>query len=71
MATPSRSGKTRGPRLLLADRRAAPGRPDHETDLSALAKGHVTLTPLDYDMTRKSVLAEMETWKFQLAARDA
>jgi 5'-nucleotidase len=41
----------------------APGR---ETDLSALAKGHVTLTPLDYNMTRRSVLAEMEGWQFRL-----
>ena len=40
----------------------------HETDLSALAKGHVTLTPLDYNMTRKSVLAEMQPWQFGLAA---
>lgn len=38
----------------------------HETDLSALAKGHVTLTPLDYNMTRKSVLAEMQPWEFRL-----
>jgi 5'-nucleotidase len=40
----------------------------HETDLSALAKGHVTLTPLGYNMTRKSVLAEMQPWQFRLAA---
>lgn len=39
----------------------------HETDLSALAKGHVTLTPLDYNMTRASVLAEMQPWRFRLA----
>jgi 5'-nucleotidase len=39
----------------------------HETDLSALAKGMVTLTPLDYDLSRKSVLAEMETWQFSLS----
>jgi 5'-nucleotidase len=36
----------------------------HETDLSALSKGKVALTPLDYNMTRQSVLAEMEKWKF-------
>ena len=36
----------------------------HETDLSALAKGLITLTPLDYDLSRKSVLAEMESWRF-------
>ncbi len=37
---------------------------EHETDLSALAKGLITLTPLDYDLSRKAVLAEMEGWRF-------
>jgi 5'-nucleotidase len=37
-----------------------------ETDLSALAKGHVTLTPLDYNLTRKSALAQMQPWEFRL-----
>ncbi len=37
-----------------------------ETDLSALAKGNITLTPLDYNMTLKSILAEMESWQFRL-----
>ena len=36
----------------------------HETDLTALAKGFITLTPLQYNMTRHTVLAEMEqTWR--------
>jgi len=35
-----------------------------ETDLSALAKGHVTLTPLSYNMTQRPVLAEMQQWRF-------
>ena len=39
----------------------------HETDLSELAKGHVTLTPLDYNMTKLAVLADMRPWKFDLA----
>ena len=30
----------------------------HETDLSALAQGKVTITPLDYNMTRQSALGE-------------
>ena len=38
----------------------------HETDLSALAKGRVTVTPLDYNMTRNSMLAEMDQWQFQM-----
>lgn len=40
--------------------------PGHETDLSALAKGKITLTPLDYDMTRRAALAAMESWRFEL-----
>ena len=38
-----------------------------ETDLSALARGKVTITPLDYDMTRQSALANMQRWQFPLA----
>ena len=38
----------------------------HETDLSALAKGRVTVTPLDYNMTRHSVLANMDQWQFPI-----
>jgi len=40
--------------------------PEHETDLSALAAGRVTLTPLSFNMTRKSTLKKMEDWQFQL-----
>jgi len=43
----------------------------HQTDLSALAEGHVTLTPLDYNMTRRSVLAEMQPWQFCLTNTDS
>jgi 5'-nucleotidase len=41
----------------------------HETDISALRKGMVTLTPLDFDLTKRGVLAEMEQWNFELANR--
>jgi 5'-nucleotidase len=41
--------------------------PGRETDLSALAKGKVTITPLDYDLTRQTALAEMERWPFRLS----
>jgi 5'-nucleotidase len=34
-----------------------------ETDLSALEKGFVTLTPLHFDMTRHPVLEEMKSWE--------
>ncbi len=36
----------------------------HETDLTALKQGYVTVTPLDFDLTKRSVLAEMEGWSF-------
>lgn len=41
----------------------APTTPGQETDLSALAKGKVTVTPLDYDLTRGAALAEMDHWQ--------
>jgi 5'-nucleotidase len=43
-----------------------PPRTSHQTDLSALAEGYVTLTPLDFDLTKRTVLAEMERWQFEL-----
>ena len=36
---------------------------EHETDLTALLKGFLTLTPLHYDLTRHGVLAEMDRWE--------
>jgi 5'-nucleotidase len=39
-----------------------------ETDLTALARGYVTLTPLDYDLTRRKTLAEMRSWNLNLPA---
>lgn len=43
-----------------------PGASHMETDLSALAKGFVTVTPLDYNLTRQAKLAEMQSWSFAL-----
>jgi len=43
---------------------------ERQTDLSAMAEGCITLTPLDYNMTRKAVLAEMEPWEFDLDKAD-
>jgi 5'-nucleotidase len=39
----------------------------HETDISALRQGHVTLTPLDFDLTKRPLLAEMERWNFDVS----
>lgn len=44
---------------------------DSQTDLSALTNGFVTLTPLDYNMTRRAAVAEMGSWRFQLEVQDA
>lgn len=49
----------------------APPLTDRETDLTALRKGYVTLTPLDYDMTGMPALAQMKRWQFQLDALGA
>jgi 5'-nucleotidase len=37
---------------------------EHETDISALKKGFITLTPLHYDMTNRRALAGMQDWKW-------
>ena len=37
-----------------------------ETDRSAVRKGFVALTPLEYDMTRRAGLAEIEPWQLDL-----
>jgi len=34
-----------------------------ETDLSAIRAGHITLTPLEFDMTRHDKLESMRTWQ--------
>jgi 5'-nucleotidase len=43
-----------------------PRRSEHETDLTELAQGFVTLTPLQYNMTEHRVMAEMERWELGL-----
>lgn len=37
-----------------------------ENDLSALANGYITLTPLDYDLTKQRALQQMERWSWKL-----
>jgi 5'-nucleotidase len=36
---------------------------DEETDLRALRSGHVTLTPLKFDMNRREKLEQMKSWR--------
>jgi 5'-nucleotidase len=40
-----------------------PKRTDHETDLTALSDGHLTVTPLKFDLTETKMLEPMRTWK--------
>lgn len=40
--------------------------PDDESDLSALLMGHVTLTPLNYDLTKRAMLQEMKSWNWRI-----
>ena len=56
----------RGRRYYWATSEPPPPPGEPETDLSALAKGWVTLTPLDFDLTKRTVLAEMEDWGLDL-----
>jgi 5'-nucleotidase len=45
-----------------------PPRPmGQETDLTALAHGYVTLTPLHFDLTKGDALAEMQRWSWNIA----
>lgn len=37
-----------------------------ETDLVALRKGHVTLTPLDFNLTNRALLDPMASWRWTL-----
>ena len=43
-------------------RQPKPKKPEQITDLIALSQGHVTVTPLHYDMTNKRELKNMNNW---------
>jgi 5'-nucleotidase len=58
----------RGRSYFWATNEPPPPPGEHETDLTALRKGFVTLTPLDFDLTQHRSLAEMQRWKFRLPA---
>ncbi|MFY8202180.1 MAG: 5'/3'-nucleotidase SurE [Pirellula staleyi] len=44
---------------------------DHETDLNALAAGHITVTPLQFNMTKHGLLEKMPNWKLSVAGLTA
>ncbi len=39
-----------------------PEPPPEETDVTQLSQGHVTVTPLDFDLTRQAMLEPMKRW---------
>lgn len=43
-----------------------PRRTDHPTDLTMLSDGHVTVTPLMFDMTDTATFAKMAHWKLEV-----
>lgn len=43
-----------------------PRRTDHETDLTALADGHVTVTPLKFDLTENAMVDPMQAWNLKI-----
>jgi 5'-nucleotidase len=40
--------------------------PHPDTDVTAMAEGYITVTPLQFDLTHARQLAEMATWRWQL-----
>ncbi len=56
----------RGRSYYWATNEPPPPPSEHETDVTALAKGLMTLTPLDFAMTNQRRLEEMQSWRFQL-----
>ena len=56
----------RGRRYFWATNDPPPPPGHFETDLTALAKGYVTLTPLKFDMTEPRELESMRSWKLEI-----
>lgn len=55
----------KGRRYFWATNEPPPPPSEHETDVAALNRGHVTLTPLAFDMTDRQVLEAMQGWKLR------
>ncbi len=56
----------RGRTYYWAAPEPVPDPTQHETDLSALEQGFVTLSPLQYDMTDRSAMRDMKDWVLKL-----
>jgi 5'-nucleotidase len=59
----------RGRNYFWAASEPAPKPAGRETDITALAHGYVTLTPLQFDLTRGDALAEMQRWTWDIGGR--
>jgi 5'-nucleotidase len=57
----------RGRSYFWAASDPAPEPKGRETDITALAHGYVTLSPLHFDLTKGDALAEMQRWSWNLA----
>lgn len=56
----------RGRAYYWATNEPAPEPTDEETDLTALADGCLTVTPLQYDMTKRDVFDSMQHWGLRI-----
>lgn len=56
----------RGRSYYWANNEPPPPRTEGETDLTAIAEGNITLTPLDFNLTKHGVLDRMQTWGLKL-----
>jgi 5'-nucleotidase len=56
----------RGRSYYWATNEPPPPPGEEDTDLTALRKGFMTLTPLNYNMTHAAKLAEMQRWEMHL-----
>lgn len=54
----------RGRSYFWATNEPVPPLGSEESDLTALRSGHITLTPLDFDLTRHAALERMRAWEF-------
>jgi 5'-nucleotidase len=59
----------KGRKYYWATGEPAPRATDHESDVMALKRGCITLTPLDYDMTQHHKLTEIKSWDIQVDAK--
>jgi 5'-nucleotidase len=57
----------RGRNYFWAASEPAPEPKGRETDITALAHGYVTLSPLHFDLTKGESLAEMQRWDWNLS----